>query len=111
MPRPKRKRLDPKTQWIISDSTNQPVAPAFYHQELAKSVMRELSRDITGLELRREDAQSVDGSFVETVHILSREDRWLDTAQRDKRYFQGLCEGWLTCPKEDVPETAHSVQQ
>ena len=59
----------------------------------------------------REEAESVDGSFLDAVHLLSRENRWLDTAQRDKRYFQGLCEGWLTCPKEDVSEQAHSVQQ
>ena len=106
----RKKKLDPKTQWVITDPTNQPVAPAFYHQELAKSVMQELSRDINGLELRQEAAAS-DGSFVEAVHVLSREDRWIDTAQRDKRYFQGLCEGWLTCPRADVSEQAQSVQQ
>lgn len=72
----RKKKLDPKTQWIITDPTNQPVAPPFYHQELAKSVMRELSRDINGRELRQEAAAS-DGSFVEAVHVLSREDRWI----------------------------------
>ena len=110
MRRPK-KKLDPKTQWIIISDSNQPVAPAFYDEQLAKAVMKELSRDMNGLELRREEAESVDGSFLDAVHLLSRENRWLDTAQRDKRYFQGLCEGWLTCPKEDVSEQVQSVQQ
>ena len=31
------KKLDPKTQWIVSNSS-QPVAPAFYREELRKVV-------------------------------------------------------------------------
>ena len=34
------KKLDPKTQWIVADS-NQPVAPAFYHEELANIIVLE----------------------------------------------------------------------
>ena len=59
--------------------------------------MKELAKDAEGLELRKEPGTD-DGSFVDAVKVLSRETRWLDTAQRDKR-FQGLCEGWLTGPK------------
>ena len=49
----RRKKLDPKTQWIVSAS-NQPIAPAFFHEELAKAVMKELSRDhmLNGLEVQ-----------------------------------------------------------
>lgn len=39
MRRPK-KKLDPKTQWIIISDSNQPVAPAFYDEQLAKVVMK-----------------------------------------------------------------------
>ena len=98
----RKKRLDPKTQWIITDPTNQPVAPAFYYVELARAAHRELSKEKDGLELR-EDAVTADGTFVDAMNILSRENRWLDASTRDKRFFQGLCEGWLTVPGGECP--------
>ena len=98
----KPKKLDPKTVWIITDS-NKSISLAFYHEDLAKAVLKELSKDIDNLELR-EGATSADGSFLDAVKVLSRENRWIDCSSRDKRYFQGLCEGWLTVPGATVPE-------
>ena len=50
MPRPKQKKLDPKILWVITDS-NQPITPPFYHADLAKAALRELSKEKEGLEL------------------------------------------------------------
>ena len=107
MPRPKRKKLDPKVLWVVTDSTR-PITPTFYHEELARAVLKELAKDLEGLELRK-DAVATDGTFLDAMKILSRENRWLDASARDKRYFQGLCEGWLTQSGATVPEPVQDV--
>ena len=68
-----RKKLDPKTLWIVTDS-HQPLTPPFYHGDLARAVMKELAKDAEGLELRKEPGTD-DGSFVDVVKVLSRETR------------------------------------
>ena len=91
MPRPKLKKLDPKVLWVITDSTK-PITPTFYHEDLARAALKELSKDLEGFELRK-DTVATDGTFLDAMKILSRENCWLDASARDKRYFQGLCEG------------------
>ncbi len=98
MPRTKQKKLDPKTLWVVTDSVR-PITPTFYHEDLARAALKELSKDLEGLELRK-DAVTADGTFLDAVKILSRESRWLDASSRDRRYFQGVCEGWITKPQE-----------
>lgn len=80
-------KLDPKTLWVVTDS-NQPVTPPFYGEELARAALKELSKDREGLELRSDAAPEADGSFLDALHVLGKENRWLDTTHRDKRYFQ-----------------------
>ena len=43
MPRPKRKKLDPKVLWVVTDSTR-PITPTFYREELVRAVQKELPR-------------------------------------------------------------------
>ena len=107
MPRLKRNKLDPKTLWVVTDLDN-PITPTFYHEDLARAVLKELAKDVEGLELRK-DAVTADGTFVDAMKILSRENRWLDASVRDKRYFQGLCEGWLTQSGSTVSEPVQEV--
>ena len=109
MPRPRQKKLDPKILWVVTDSI-QPITPPFYHVELARAAHRELSKEKEDLELR-EDAVTADGTFVDAMNVLSRENRWLDASTRDKRFFRGLCEGWLTVPGANVPEQSHVVPE
>ena len=45
-----KKKLDPKTLWIVTDS-RQALSPPFYHKELARAVLKELAKDAQGLEL------------------------------------------------------------
>ena len=105
------KKLDPKTIWVITDS-DQPITPPFYREELAKAALKELSKDRENLEVQQNSAPpDVDGSFLDALHLLDKENRWLDASARDKRYFQGLCEGWLTGPRAKVSEPSQSVSQ
>ena len=60
-----RKKLDPKTLWIVTDSVH-PLTPPFYHEELARAVMKELAKDADGLELRKESSTD-DGTFLEAM--------------------------------------------
>ena len=104
------RKLDPKTLWVVTDS-NQPITPPFYHEELAKAAHRELSKENESLELRQDEAGSSEAGFDDAVTILSRENRWLNMAREEKRYFQVLCEGWLTGPGANVAEQARTVAQ
>ena len=64
--------------WIVTDS-KQPITPPFYHEDLVRAVLKELSKDPEGLELRKEDSAD-NGTFVDPMKVLSRENRWLDTS-------------------------------
>ena len=80
----KPKKLDPKTLWVVTDSTG-PITPTVYHEDLARAVLKEMSKDIHGLEMCK-DAVSADGTFS----CFARTAGWMDASARDKRYFQGL---------------------
>ena len=45
MPRAKQKTLDPKVLWVVTDSTR-PITPTFYHEDLARAALKELSKDL-----------------------------------------------------------------
>lgn len=99
----KPKNLNPKTLWIVGDSNRQ-ITPSFYHEELARAAHRELSKDREGLEVRSRKAEVVQAGFSDALSVLSRESRWLDMAQRDRKNFAALCEGWLSALKIDVTQ-------
>ena len=110
MPRPAAKKLDPKILWVITDD-NQPISPTFYHTDLARAALRELSKEREGQELNQQQAEVSDAGFEDAINVLSRENRWLNLAQRDRKSFSVLCEGWLTGPKANVSEQSQGVQQ
>ena len=52
MPRPKRKKLDPKILWVVTD-LDKPLTPSFYHEGLARAVLRELAKDVESCERKQ----------------------------------------------------------
>ncbi len=103
------KPISPDTQFVVVDSNKTPVTPPFYQQQLARAVLRVLSKDHGDLELNTTEAPSKTGTFYEAVNVLSRENRWLETAQKDRSYFQGLCEGWWSVLSEKPVREVASV--
>ena len=65
MRRPK-KKLEPKTPWVVTES-HQPLTPPFYHEDLARAVIKELAKGAEGLELRKEPTD--DDTFVDAMKV------------------------------------------
>jgi hypothetical protein len=107
MPRQPRK-VDPRRTYVVADG-HTPLTPAFYHPELARTCLRELSKDRDDLELaERPAAEGDDASFNTAVDVLSKEQRWLTMARSDKKQFTALCEGWASAP---VSERLQEISQ
>ena len=73
MPRTKQQNLDPKILWVVTDSTRT-ITTTFYHEDLARAALKELSKDLQNIELRK-DAVATDGTFLDAMKILTRSRR------------------------------------
>ena len=104
MPKRKPTRLNFSLTYVVV-SGDKPVTPAFYHRDLANSVVRELSTDTRTLEVREAPADT-DGSFIDGAAMMEREMRWLDLARSDKRAFSALCDVWASMTPETATEVA-----
>ncbi|TDI94443.1 MAG: hypothetical protein E2O75_00125 [Chloroflexi bacterium] len=104
MPRLPPRKVDPRRTYVVADGQT-PLTPAFYHPELARACLRELSKDREGLDIvSGPAAEGDDESFTPAVDVLAKEQRWLTMG--DRKQFTALCEGWASAPvSERVPES------
>ena len=89
------KPLDPTTMSVVVDGRT-PLTPRFYHEELGKAALRQISKVRESAQLQTVEAGPADGSFEDAVQIVSRESRWLAMSRQDKGTFEALCEGWVS---------------
>ena len=94
MPR-KPKPIRPETQFIVVDANHRALSPAFYQEELAQAVLKEMSKLFNNLTVESTEGPT-SGSFPEAVELISRENDWLNAARSEKLFFSGLCAGWAS---------------
>jgi len=91
--------VDAESIYTVVDETGQPKTPSFHHKDLADACLRRMSKETSGLTVRRTETTDTQGGVNEALAVLSREQRWLDMSRSNKGEFPALCEGWLTAPK------------
>lgn len=85
MPRHQPRKVDPRRTYVVADTaTHTPLTPAFYHPELPRACLRELSKDRGDLEVvSGAAAEGDDETFTTAVDMLAKEQRWLTMGRQE----------------------------
>ena len=88
----KRRVINPEKRYIVVDGHRE-LTPKFFHEELARSALREIKKNCLSFEIQELDASSESATFQDAMVVFSRESHWLDMKRPE---FAALCEGWLS---------------
>ena len=111
MPKRKLSRLNPAVNHVVM-SGDTVISPPFFHIDLARATLGELSKETENLSIREVPTSESGQSFSDAVAVISQESRWLELARsKDRNAFSALCEGWLTGSKANLSEQLRDVAQ